>query len=473
MQTNNTDAKISAIAEEESSFDIRMIWAVFMEYKYWFIASVIVCVTSAMIYLRYTTPIYSVSSKILIKDKQQGGYTSSINNTFSELGFTNSSNGFDNELEIIGTKSLNKRVVRTLKLYVSYVMEGKLKDREIYGKYSPYTIDLEGEELDSLKSGISAEISESGSGIKITLKAEGEEFVKEIKSFPSTIKTPCGSVIVDKNSRIKNASLNGQILHASISPVDAVAGGYAGGLSVAPSSKTTTVAVITRMDNIPDRSVDYLNELVKAYNADANEDSKQEAELTKDFIESRLNEIGADLNLSEEKLERYKTEKRIVNNGQDASMDASQNVQYTNKLAELGTQVHLLDFLIEYVNNMKELDAIPNNINITDPALNTMITKFNEIIFDRKRLLRTANENSPTVTQKTELAESYLGSIKSSLASAKKGLTIQQQGILKQQNKYENLISTAPKKERDLANMNRNQSVKADLYIRFHQLQQH
>ena len=63
MQTNITDAKISAIAEEESSFDIRMIWAVFMEYKYWFIASVIVCVTSAMIYLRYTSAIIIIPGK--------------------------------------------------------------------------------------------------------------------------------------------------------------------------------------------------------------------------------------------------------------------------------------------------------------------------------------------------------------------------------------------------------------------------
>ena len=80
MQVNNTDAKV-AMTEDESGFDIRMIWAIFMEYKYWFLASVILCVTSAMIYLRYTTPIYSVSSKILIKDKQQGGYTSSIKPT--------------------------------------------------------------------------------------------------------------------------------------------------------------------------------------------------------------------------------------------------------------------------------------------------------------------------------------------------------------------------------------------------------
>ena len=466
MQVNNTDAKV-AMTEDESGFDIRMIWAIFMEYKYWFLASVIVCVTSAMIYLRYTTPIYSISTKILIKDKQQGGYASSINNTFSELGFTNSSNGFDNEIEIIGTKSLNKRVVRALKLYTTYVMEGKLKDHEIYGKYSPYTIDLStDEEVDSLKSGISAEIVDAGAGIKVTLKAEGEEFVRDIKLFPTTIKTPCGNVVIDKNSRMVGARLNGQILHASISPIDAVSGGYAGSISATPTSKTTTVALITRSDNIPERSVDYLNELVKAYNMDADEDNRYEAEKTSEFINQRLAAIGKDLNESEGELERYKAERRIVNYGQDASMDATQNMQYSNKLADLETQIHLLDALIEWVNNMKGYDVVPDNmLSNSNPSLNTMITEYNKLVLDRKRLLRSANETSPTVALKTEQAQSYLASIKTALGSTKQGLNIQRKELVKQQSKYENLVSAAPAKERQLGSMGRLQTVKSDLYV--------
>jgi hypothetical protein len=158
------------------------------------------------------------------------------------LGMMTMTNGFDNELEIIQTKTLNRRVVRDLKLYTKYVLEGKLKDHEIYGKYSPYTIDMLGDELDSLKTGVSAEIRQKGKGITITIKTLGTEIVKDVNSFPGKIVTPAGTLYVDKNPLIKEGNLGDRTLLAMLNPVDAIAGAYAGGLSVSPSSKTTTIS---------------------------------------------------------------------------------------------------------------------------------------------------------------------------------------------------------------------------------------
>ena len=65
---------------KSSSFDVRELWSIFLQYKYWFLASVIICVGAAFFYLRYATPVYSVSSKVLIKDKERNYYASSISN---------------------------------------------------------------------------------------------------------------------------------------------------------------------------------------------------------------------------------------------------------------------------------------------------------------------------------------------------------------------------------------------------------
>ena len=91
---------------EESSFDVRILWFLLLRYKWWILASIIACLAIARVYLKFQTPIYSVSSKMLIKDQDRRGYSSSISSTFSELGLKNNSAGFDNEIEVLATSCL-------------------------------------------------------------------------------------------------------------------------------------------------------------------------------------------------------------------------------------------------------------------------------------------------------------------------------------------------------------------------------
>jgi uncharacterized protein involved in exopolysaccharide biosynthesis len=55
---------------EEKEIDLR---ALFFQYLYcwpWFIASVIICCITAFVFLRYQTPVYNVSSSVLIKEDE-------------------------------------------------------------------------------------------------------------------------------------------------------------------------------------------------------------------------------------------------------------------------------------------------------------------------------------------------------------------------------------------------------------------
>ena len=108
-ETNNVSTENvkqeSAFVEEEQSFNLKEMWYLIVRFKYWFLLSVAICVGLAYLYAHMRTPIYRVDSKILIKDKEQRRPTSqgTINATFAELGFMNSSNGFDNEIEVLAT----------------------------------------------------------------------------------------------------------------------------------------------------------------------------------------------------------------------------------------------------------------------------------------------------------------------------------------------------------------------------------
>ena len=128
-ENKNFDATpaVQEAEEEKSSIDFAAIYtALILNWK-WFLVSLIICLGVAVIYLRYTTPIYRASAKLLIKDDDQskmGGRNTALNT--STLGMISNSNGVDNELEILSSRSIAAQAVRDLKLYVTYSQKGRV-----------------------------------------------------------------------------------------------------------------------------------------------------------------------------------------------------------------------------------------------------------------------------------------------------------------------------------------------------------
>lgn len=471
--------------EEESDFDIRILWILFLRYKYWVLASVIVCLVSALVYLRYATPVYNITSKVLIKDQDKRSYSSGINATFQELGFMNNSDGFDNEIEVLSTKTLNKKVVRELKLYTSYFYDGNIKDKEIYSKYSPFLLDYEEDGgIDSLHSAIEVRMSKKDDNYMVFIKYQEAELKKLITGFPAHITTTFGKISIERNPllEIKMAESSNiadaqegedgddqsfeRDLIVYIYPIDPIAFAYAEKVTVEATSKTTTVAELSIKDNIPERGADYLNKLIEIYNDEASIDNNQEARRTADFIDTRLGIISKELNMTEAELEQYKKISGITDYESDAKVDMSQNIQYETQIVDVSTQLNLVEYLLEYANdNHNYLQVIPANVGLKDNSLSQVITKYNEVVMERNRLLRVSSENSPTVTALTNEAEGYLTGIKASLNSAKRQLSIQRKDLVGQLNKYNSRISSAPTRERALADITRQQTVKAGLYL--------
>ena len=451
--------------EEESLFDIRKLWFTFLRYKYWFLISVLVCMALAYIYLRYATPIYNVHTKVLIKDVDNSrGSGAAAALQVQDLGFMNNSSGFDNEIEVLGTKTLNKKVVKELELYTSYYNKGKVKDREIYRDYSPVWVEIDSEHLDSLNSTVGMTIEPSGAGVEVEIRYRDAELEKKIETFPAKVNTEFGEFTFIRNN---NAPTDfDKTLYVFISPLERTSLGYANTLSIEPTSKTTTIAYISRTDNIPKRSADYLNKLIEIYNEEANVDNNLEASKTADFIEERLGLITKELNMTESELEQYKRSTGMVDYQSDANVNIQQNLRYEQELVDVGTQISLIDALIDHVNSARNnLDVIPANVGLKDAALISMITKYNESVMERNRLLRSSSETAPSVVAATSQANEYLTGVRASLASAKRQLQIQRSDLQGQLNKYNTKISSSPTKERALKDISRQQEVKAGLYL--------
>lgn len=458
--------------EKKSVFNFANIWALFCLNWYWVLLSVVVCMIVAWGYLKFTSPVYSSSMKILVKDSEQKsrGYSSIA---LDEMGFMSNSNGFDNELEIIRSVAVSKRVVKRLKLYVTYFAEGKLKNTELY-KESPIFVDMIDEDLNNLHSPLKMDISVGKEDVQLNTyfdirNPENKTSTFIVKHFPDTVVTEHGRIILTRNPEIAwNDSIPVAFpkIMATIYPVRNISRSYAGRLSASPTSKTTTVANIGFVDTKTRRALDYLRELVTCYNEDANEDKNEVARKTEEFISERLQNIRAELDETEGGMESYKRENELINLSNDATTALSNYTAYQKEKVQIQTQMSLVKALINYMDDSNNyLQIIPANLGLNNAPLVSMISEYNELALKRNRYLKGSSEENPLVQQLTRQLSDLWPSIKDNMKSVYMNMEMQSNSIEEQFKHFSSRIAQTPTQERVLTNIDRQRQLKSDLYL--------
>src|SRR5574344_1978410 len=237
--------------EESSSFNFATIFTTIILNWKWFVLSLVICLGIAAIYLRYTTPIYQASAKLLIKDddnSSNGGGKSSLSQNDAVMGLITNSNGIDNEMEILTSRQLAKAAVRDLKLNIGYTQEGRIKDIFLY-KTQPITVSLDASHTEKLNVPINLVITRNGSQYNVTgnyhipinettASSNAYTINKNFTKLPVTINTGAGVLsLIANNTPGSEIMKDGQILKVTIQPLNASAAGYAGALGVSQTSK--------------------------------------------------------------------------------------------------------------------------------------------------------------------------------------------------------------------------------------------
>lgn len=476
-ETKNLELGSGQEQEEKSAIDFQLIYSTLILNWKWFVLSLIVCLGMGYLYLRYTRPQYQATAKLLIKDDDQNksrGMGNSMIQNAANLGFISNSNGIDNEIEILSAQDLATQAVIDMKCYVNYYHKGTFKDQLVY-KEQEVNVDLDLAHLKKLNAPIKLKIEKDGNKYLVTgsyyipvdafsSQKEPVKIEKTLASLPASINTRVGTLSFTKNGNFKLK--DGESLKAIIVSPEMAASGYAKALAVSQTSKTTTIAELVLKDEDPQRSIDYLNTLIKVYNRQANEDKNEISYRTEQFINQRLEKINSELGSTEGQLESYKKRNNVVEMKLNATAAIANSDTYAQKLQEANTQVELLNELGKYMNEPgNKYQPIPSNVGLTDESSTELINEYNQIALNRNKMLHSASESSPTVTPLTAQLEDLTKSIKRAMRQAKLGMEIQRNSIAHQAAIYANQIGNSPEQERVLTQIGRQQEVKSGLYL--------
>lgn len=458
---------------EDEKIDIQQLLFKYIIHWPWFVSAVLVCLIGAWIYLRMATPVYNISATVLIKDDKKGGNTGSMVG-LEELGLSgliSSSQNIDNELEVLRSKTLVKEVINLLNLYVSYTDEDGFPSKNMY-KTSPVLVSLTPQEAEKLTDPMVVEMALYGEGgLEVNVTVGDKEYQKHFEKLPAVFPMDEGTLAFfqspDSLSLKKDtmeASSNIRHITAKIKSPMKVARAYCENLKIEPTSKTTSVAVISLKNSSLQRGQDFINQLLEMYNRNTNNDKNEIAQKTAEFIDERINIISKELGSTEANLENFKRNAGITDLTSEAQIALTGNAEYEKKRVENRTQISLIEDLRKYIRG-NEYEVLPGNIGLQDPGLVATIERYNEMLVERKRLLRTSTENNPTIINLDTSIRAMKSNVQATLDGSLKGLLITKADLEREASRFSRRISDAPGQERQFVSIARQQEIKAGLYL--------
>ena len=465
--------------QDELTIDYRMLLHKCLKHWRWFVASVLACLILAFIYIRYTAPVYNVTAGVLIQQKDsKGGLGAALSGgalgMLSGLGGVSLSSSFDNEVEIMQSRTLLKKVVTDLGLYISTAQQRITGYNIPLYKTSPIQVYMSPEEATELESGVKIKTTYTPEGkltaqIEFELKEEEQEIEKTFDKLPAVFPTPVGVLSFTKNDSLltemrKEESGDIRLVTYISSPIEA-AKAYKENLTI-EGGKKTTIAQVSLQDNDKQRATDFVNYLVVCYNQDILDEKSKVVLKTSEFIRERMEVVNQELSTTESEIADFKQKSGLTDISADAQLLLQESAKYEQLRVENETQIRLVEFLRDYIQNPANAnEVIPANVGLKEEKLTTAIDEYNSLLAERRRLLRTSSESNPAVINLNDGIQTMQKSIQTTVASTLKGLQITQNDLEHQMRQFTDRINSAPQQEREYINLARQQEIKSRLYL--------
>ncbi|WP_247716460.1 GumC family protein [Sinomicrobium weinanense] len=428
----------------------------------WFVLSVVFCIAFALLYLRYTTPHYSVSASIMIKDDKKGGITSELS-AFQDIGlFGNVTNSVDNEIEVLKSRTLMENVIKKLGINVSYFVKGNIRTSEAY-KNTPIHINF------SVPDSVLYEVDTTFT-VKINTEMGFTLFDEDGNNmgkygFGEKLNSGVGNMmILPRFDRVEE--LSSKEVDVVIKPLAKVTLAYRDRIEIAPTGQNTSVIQLKLEDVVRQKAQDILNTLIEQYNIDVVADKNLVSGNTARFIEKRLALIEAELGEVEENVENFKETNQLTDITSEAEIALGNASDYAKRIVEVETQLQLTNFLIDYLADIQDNSSlIPANVGTENTSISPLIMEYNKLVQERSRLMEGSTENNPVIVNLDSQISKLRQTIRQTLNNLKTSQTIALNDLKQQENLLSSRISNVPGQERRYRGIERQQQIKETLYL--------
>lgn len=430
---------------------------------YWFVISLAVTISVAVIYLLTTPPVYTRSASLLIKEDSKGNSVSDAAGVLGDIDLFQTSTNVNNEMQSLQSPAVMLDVVKRLHLDVSYHIDGGFYKRVLYGKSCPYTVSFN-DLRDNESVDFTINPSEKGQVVLTDFSRDGEDLDGEVTAtLNDTTDTPVGKLIV--MVAVDSVTYESPVYVSRIGYQDAT-GDYASNLSVSLNDEKSTVINLSFKDVCIQRAEDVLNTVIAIYNENWIKDKNQIAVSTSQFISDRLGVIEQELGNVDENISSYKSEHLLPDVQAAASMYMAQSSETNAQILALNTQLSMARYIRNYLTNATSKNQLlPANSGIESPGIEQQIANYNTAQLRRNDLVANSSEKNPLVVDMDQSLENMRHAIITSIDNHITTLNTQLRSLRQSEQQTTARIAANPTQGKYLLSVERQQKVKEALYL--------
>ncbi|WP_455630597.1 GumC family protein, partial [Parabacteroides sp.] len=462
MAQNNTRA-----GQPEDFIRIQDLLYLCLSKWYWFVLSLGITLSVAILYVLTTPPVYMRSASLLIKDESKGqSFSSEIGSSFSDLGLFQANTNVNNELISLQSPAIMLDVVNRLRLDVAYHTDGSFYRKVLYGQDLPVSVSF-------------ADLQDNES-LSFTLRLLDEENVElsdfsregeELEDNPivtcrlrEPVTTPVGKLTIEPTPHFQGSFA--QPIYVSRSGLYGTLSAYSGNLSVALSDEKSTVINLSFKDACVQRAEDVLNTLISVYNENWVKDKNQIAISTSMFINERLGVIEGELGNVDENISTYKSENLLPDVQAASSLYLAQSSETNSRILTLNTQLSMARYIRNYLTNASSKNQLlPANSGLESANIEHQISEYNTTQLQRNNLVANSSERNPLVMDLDHSLQAMRTAIISSIDNLVVTLNTQIRTLQQSEKQTTARIAANPSQAKYLLSVERQQKVKESLYL--------
>ena len=391
----------------EEKINIKKIFHKLISKWYYFVIAVFITEPWAYAYLKIAQPKYNVRASILLKKEKGSRY--GADELLRGMDLFTSHTDLEDEIGLLKSYANVEAAIRRVDFGISYFTEKNFKEAEYYEE-PPFIVHLDSSV--SQLAGVPIYL-ERLSGSKYMVHATGQD-VSTYDVVTNTLKEKVPLVDIqevlniDKPFESKNLSFSvtfnndfkleeGAKMYFTINNLTSVSERYQNALTIEPISLESNIVELSIKDAVPQKGVDFLNEVMQVFLENELYKKNQLGLKTIQFIDSQLSGVSDSLRQVEGTLESFRSRNNVLD-----IKTSAQNL--TNNLDKLETERSELEVKLQYYryiatslqNDEGANDIVaPSTFGVDDPLLSSLLIELSKLNQERSGLNYSARQANP------------------------------------------------------------------------------
>jgi capsular exopolysaccharide synthesis family protein len=360
------------------------------------------------------------------------------------------------EIQLIKSRSIAKRVVKSLNLEVQYYNEGKIRSTQIGAAECPFNLKIFKLNDSSIKFSLPITLIDNerfSFSEKGTLIFFDQQFETAHGIFALTRQPVDASVYVSKRFFIDYA------------PVETRARQLVGSASASQSGESNNILELGFETENPRIGIEIVNQWMTEYEQAGLEDKKQIAVNALDFIDAQMDTVRNDLGAVERNLLGYRERNKVISPLEQSSQIFNSVGELDKEITKQSVQIEIIDNLINYIADTKSpYRQVASTLGIVEPSLNLQIADFNRLQVQRETLLKTTTSSNPMVLNAEASIEKLRQNILQNLRNIRGAYQTTVSALSSKNREATREIAGIPAKEKQLLDITRQQKILQELY---------